>query len=149
MRLSHVSLFLFVATPAAAATLQQAADAFAGAPVAVDARLAQQTCPGGHHLAWAGAGTDAVVARCGEGGPALVLPLLRKARRDVAPALRRGDRITAVRQGEGFRIQLEAVADGITRDGRILLRNARSGRLIAADPDADGRIDLGGIEQGR
>jgi hypothetical protein len=147
--LSHVPLFLLLAAPVAAGTLRQDAESFAGAPVGVDARLAQQTCPGGHLLAWSGSATDAVVARCGEGGPALILPLLRRASRDSAPALHRGDRVTVVRKGDGFRVRMEAVADGIARDGRIRLRNARSGRTIMANMDTDGRNDLVGLDTGR
>ncbi|TPE59015.1 hypothetical protein FJQ54_14530 [Sandaracinobacter neustonicus] len=133
---------LLAAAPAKAETLQQAAEAFAGASLSIDPRLASRSCPGGHRFNWASSGA-AVVARCGPNNPALVLPLQAQRTAAQQPTLRRGDRISADIAGEGFRIQLDAVAERVERDGRVLLRNARSGRTIAAVLDQDGRLRLG------
>lgn len=134
---------LIAATPVRAEPLQPAAEAFAGAPLAIDPRMAARDCPTGYGFHWADS-RAAVIARCGANGPALVLPLKPDRAAITAPGVRRGDRITADIVGDGFRLQIDAVADRVDRDGRVQLRNARSGRAIAATLDADGQLRMAG-----
>ena len=136
-------LILLAAAPVQAEPLQPAAEAFAGAPLAIDPRMAARDCATGYGFSWTDSRT-AVIARCGPNGPALVLPLQPGRSASTAPALRRGDRVAADIVGDGFRIQIDAVADRVERDGRVLLRNARSGRTIAATLDADGQLRMAG-----
>ena len=147
MRLISGLFAILFAPPAGAQGLQQAAEEFAAAPIAVDARLAARECPQGYRLAWAGAARDAVAADCG--GIRWTLPLAQH--RPAAPdqGLKRGDRVSAAIEGDGFRIQLDAVADRVEQGGRLMLRNSRSGRAIAASLDANGRVRLGSAGESR
>lgn len=120
--------------------LGPAADRFAGAPIAIDTRLRGRTCasPQGFTLGWADPSGRAVEARCDATGERLVLPLAAQA---AGPErVRRGENVQAEAQGPGFRLSVGAVAESTGRDGRVILRNSRSGQRFAARMDPLGRI---------
>jgi hypothetical protein len=142
-RLSPILVSLALAAPASAQTLRQAAEAFAGAPVALDARLAEAGCNGGFLLAWSDAAQQAVEARCVETGRRLVLPLADVTRIGgrQEPRLRRGQAVQAEAHGNGFRVRVEAVAEGGGPGGSAVgLRNSRTGQRFAGRIVEDGRI---------
>lgn len=125
----------------APADLGAGAERFARAPVSIDARLARRACPpDGFLYAWAG---PAVEARCPATGERLLLPV--EARPDQS-RLKRGDSVQADFVGSGFRLSVGAVADGAERDGRVTLRNSRSGQRFAARMDQSGRIIVSGTD---
>ncbi len=123
------------AAHAAPADLAGGAERFAGAPVLVDARIGTRACPPeGFQYAWAG---PAVEARCPATGERMLLPLATPA---GDARLKRGDSVQADFVGNGFRVTVGAVAEGSARDGRMTLRNSRSGQRFAARLDRSGRI---------
>ena len=125
----------FAQAEGAPATLLDGALAFAGRPVLVDSRLGTRSClPGGFRYGWAG---PAVEARCPATGERLVLPLATDA---PDTRLKRGESVQADYVGAGFRLSVGAVADANGRDGRVMLRNSRSGTRFAARMDHSGRI---------
>jgi hypothetical protein len=137
MHASLVALLIAVPGPAmaAAADLGSGAERFAGAPVSLDARLARRSCaPDGFLYGWAG---QAVEARCPATGERLVLPL---ANLEEQPRLKRGETVQADYVGSGFRVTVGAVAEAGGRDGRVTLRNSRSGQRFGARMDQSGRI---------
>lgn len=141
-----VPLLFLLAAPSAAtampADLGAGAQRFAGAPVQLDARLARRTClPDGFRFAWDGERVD---ARCPATGERLLLPLA------LAPEtvrLKRGDSVQADYVGNGFRLSVAAVAEGSARDGRLTLRNSRSGQQFGARLDQSGRIIVPGAAE--
>jgi hypothetical protein len=145
MWLIRIALAILVfASPALARdqgpALGEGAERFAGTPVAVDDRLRARSCaaPGGFSFGWTGAASQAVEARCATTGERLVLPL---AAPPAEPArLKRGETVQAQAQGAGFRLSVGAVAESAGRDGRVILRNSRSGQRFAARLDPVGRI---------
>jgi hypothetical protein len=54
--------------------------------------------------------------------------------------VRRGESVQAEAQGHGFRLSVGAVAESAGRDGRVILRNSRTGQRFAARMDPVGRI---------
>lgn len=144
MRLLPVALLLAMpgSLIAAPADLGTGAERFAGAPVSLDARLARRGCPpDGFLYGWAG---PAVEARCPATGERLLLPLRTRSEqlRSEQPRLKRGESVQADFVGPGFRVSVGAVADGSDRDGRLTLRNSRSGQRFAARMDQSGRISV-------
>ena len=146
-----ITLFVgpLLAMPAGAQTLRAEAEHFAGGAVSLAPRLGDRSCAGGFQFAWNGDGQSALIARCGTQGAPLIVPLQSVRAAVVMPELRRGDRVSTAVEGAGFRIQLDAVAERVEPGGRVLLRNARSGRTIPANVDADGQIHLGSESQSR
>lgn len=119
--------------------LGNGAERFAGAPVQMDVRLAKRTClPGGFRFGWEGQLVD---ARCPATGERLLLPLARAAE---AGHLKRGDSVQADYIGNGFRLSVGAVAHSSGQDGRLTLRNSRSGQQFGARLDQSGRIIVPG-----
>lgn len=137
MRALRLALLLAIPSMAGATSdeLGRAAERFAGAPVLVDARLAARSCaPAGFRFAWIG---RAIEARCEATGERLLIAL-------DAPAeeakLKRGESVQAAAVGKGFQVTVGAVADTVGRDGRVTLRNSRSGQRFTARMDETGRI---------
>lgn len=121
----------------ASENLGAGAERFAGTPVRIDPRLATRSCPpDGFRFQWAG---QAVEARCEASGERLLLPL---AVGSEQVRLKRGDSVQADYVGSGFRVSVGAVADAAGRDGRVTLRNSRSGQQFAARMDETGRISV-------
>lgn len=133
-----------LAAPAAAQSLRQGGEEFAQAPVALDARLADTVCLGGYRYGWADAAQRAVEARCDATGRRLVLPLATGFRGEgpnAAPRLRRGEAVLAEARGAGFRVRVEAVAEGGGgADGAVSLKNSRTGQRFAGRQIENGRI---------
>lgn len=135
-----VVVLLALSVSARAQGLGEAAERFAGAPVAIDDRLRARNCaaPGGFSLGWADPAGSAVEARCAATGERLVLPL--SAQTAGQARVRRGESVQAEAQGPGFRLSVGAVAESAGRDGRVILRNSRTGQRFAARLDPVGRI---------
>jgi hypothetical protein len=135
-----VLVFLNSSFPAKAQGLGDAAERFAGTAVAIDDRLRARVCatPGGFSLGWADAGGSAVEARCAATGERLVLPL--SAQTVGQARVRRGESVQAEAQGQGFRLSVGAVTESAGRDGRVILRNSRTGQRFAARMDPVGRM---------
>ncbi len=132
-----VSMLSALPADASAASLNLGAGAqqFAGVAVDLDPRLAGRTCPPqGFRFDWAG---PAVEARCPATGERLLLPMRQ---RPEQARLKRGESVQADYVGSGFRISVGAVADGSSPDGRVTLRNSRSGQRFGARLDQSGRI---------
>lgn len=128
-----------------AALLREAAQAFAGAPVRLDGRIAVPGCEGGHALRWLSAARTELEASCLQNGWRLRLPVLA-----VAPAAvpRRGQIVQVEALGQGYRASVEAVVESVDgREGVLGLRNSRSGRRFTATVGPDGRIYSGRGEQ--
>jgi hypothetical protein len=121
---------------AAPPTLGEGAGRLAGAPLALDPRLAARTClPAGFRYEMA---PQAVEARCPATGERILIPIRMEA--EAAPRLKRGDSVKADFLGIGFRLSVGALAEGSPRDGQLMLRNSRSGSRFAARMDQSGRI---------
>jgi hypothetical protein len=115
--------------------LAEGAARFAAAPVAVDPRLGRRSCPPeGFQFAWAG---PQVEARCPATGERLLMPLAPEAE---APRLKRGEVVQAEYVGSGFRVSVGAVTESGAGNGRMTLRNSRSGQRFGARVDQSGRI---------
>jgi hypothetical protein len=125
-------------------SLRQAAESFAGAPVALDSRVEGNGCPGGYRLGWANAARQAIDARCAATGRRLLLPVSQGAGQGGAaptPRLRRGEPILAETVGAGFRVQVEAITEGgAAAGGDVRLKNSRSGQRFSGRLVEDGRI---------
>ena len=134
--LSAILLAVPTASLAApAADLQTGAGRFARAAVTLDARLGRRDCPPeGFLFAWAGA---AVEARCPATGERILIPLSAAAGQ---LRLKRGESVQADVIGNGFRLSVGAVAESAGQDGRLTLRNSRSGQRFAARMDQSGKI---------
>jgi hypothetical protein len=133
--LSALLLAVPTAVLAAPADLQTGAERFARAAVTLDARLGRRDCPPeGFLFAWAGA---AVEARCPATGERILIPLSATAGQ---PRLKRGESVQADVIGSGFRLSVGAVAESAGQDGRLTLRNSRSGQRFAARMDQSGKI---------
>ena len=142
----------------APATLQVQVEAFAGQTALVDPRLLLPACAR-PDFAWASGGRS-VVVHCGapewrvfipvgEGGSAppmpVALPTPEPRPDSMAPAIRRGDRVSLEIGGDGFVIAMDAVAEADSRDGRVALRAGAGGRLLYGIVDADGQVRLRGL----
>lgn len=138
--LRHLAVLLLGTVSMAAAASEElgaGAARFAGAPVRIDPRLATRSCPpDGFRFQWSG---PAVEARCGATGERLLLPLDTAAEQ---ARLKHGESVQADYVGSGFRVTVGAVADAAGRDGRVTLRNSRSGQRFAARMDETGRITV-------
>lgn len=116
-------------------TLGEGAEHFAAAPVSIDPRLARRSCPPeGFQFGWAGAQVE---ARCPATGERLLMPLAPAAE---GPRIKRGEVVQAEYVGSGFRVSVGAVTETGAGNGRITLRNSRSGQRFAARVDQSGRI---------
>ncbi len=139
MRTSLIAVTLLGLPAGAIATppnLGEGAGRLAGAPLALDPRLAARTCPpAGFRYEMAG---QAVEARCPATGERILIPTRKDA--EAAPRLKRGDSVKADFIGTGFRLSVNALADSNPRDGQLMLRNSRSGSRFAARMDQSGRI---------
>ena len=142
----------------APATLQVQVEAFAGQTALVDPRLLLPACAR-PDFAWASGGRS-VVVHCaapewrvfipvGEGGSAppmpVALPTPEPRPDSMAPAIRRGDRVSLEIGGAGFVIAMDAVAEADSRDGRVALRPVAGGRRFTGAIDADGHVRLRGL----
>lgn len=131
---------------AGAASLKQRADAFSGMVVALDPRLPVPACPDGIGIAWRSDARTSLVAQCVATGWTLVIPVAsaKAAAAGRAPTIvRRGQPVQVVTTGRGFRVSAEGVAERGGRAGeRVVVRNLRSGRRMAADIGADGAMTL-------
>lgn len=139
-----VALLFAGPASAGAARLRAAAEAFAGLPVLLDPRVALPDCGTGPTFTWRDEQRRVVVARC---GPAqLLLPVLGSpAAVSASPdsGIRRGDRVVVEAGSGAMRATLEAVADGRpTADGRLAVRNVRTGQRLTARIGLDGRTRL-------
>lgn len=138
--------FLFCATSAAAApSLQAAAEAFAGAAVRLDPRIATPDCPDGYRFRWLSAAADQMEAVCPDSGWRVRIPVaVRPAAASRAAAPRRGEVLRVEMQGEGYRVSADAVVESVNaRDGTLLLRNLRSGARFTGHLQEDGTVVAG------
>ena len=141
------------------AALQTQVEAFSGRAALVDPRLLLPACPR-PDLAW-GAGGRSVTVHCGAPewrvyvpvGEARVggaieqtaVPTERPATAGMAPAIRRGDRVSLEMGGAGFVIAMDSVAEADSRDGRVAVRPTAGGRRLYGVIEADGRVRLAGL----
>lgn len=138
------ALVMLAAAHSATADLQKAVTEFAGQPVGIDPRLRVPQCA--WQLEWRDDRREAIVAHCPEQAWRAVLPMA-SARPELAeaPSVRRGDPVTVEVAGNGYRLQVDGVADGPVRPGgRVVVRNLRSGRKMIAEMGADHVLRLAG-----
>lgn len=132
------------AASASAGSLQEAAQAFAGAPVRLDERIAVPACAAGFQFRWLSATADQLEASCPGSDWRMRIPV---AARPVAgmPAMpRRGEVLRVEMQGEGYRVSADAVVESASqRDGTLLLRNLKSGTRFTGHVLEDGTVVAG------
>ena len=140
---------VLVAAPAVASasagSLREAAQAFAGAPVRLDERIAAPACAAGFQFRWLTATADQLEATCPESGWRMRIPVLARSSAAMQPAMpRRGEVLQVEMQGEGYRVRADAVVESASqRDGTLLLRNLKSGTRFAGHLQADGTVVAG------
>jgi flagella basal body P-ring formation protein FlgA len=108
------------AVPADLSAIEQAAEQFAGAPVApLDPRLRLAQCQQAPALSWSGSQHDTVLVQCpSAGGWRLYLQLANRPAAAQAPVVARGDAVMIRLGGTGFAVSqsgeaLEAGAVGV------------------------------------
>jgi hypothetical protein len=117
-----------------AAMLSAELESAAGEAVAVDSRLVVPDCPEGRDIERRADGR-ALVAHCPSTGWRLVVPLVAR-----AGGLRRGDLVRVEAAGTGYVVRTEGTVEQARADGRLVVRNARSGARFTARLMPDGRI---------
>lgn len=136
------------------AALAAEAARVAGRPVAVDARLALADCDA-PLFEVVGARVE---VRCAvpawrvflpfrtDEAAAMVKPgVVRAQPVAVTPAIRRGDRVVVLVEGEGFTVSMDAVAEGAVQDGRLWVKGANGeGRRMRARLREDGAVVIEG-----
>ena len=140
-------------------TLAAQIAAFTGQPVALDPRLQPPECTVAIGVRWTSTLHDGVVVTCPAPGWRLFVPVGRavpavlpayaapEPQASVAPAVRKGDRVTLAAQGPGFRVTVDAVAETDAIAGaRIRLRNRVSGEVIQGLVGDGGEISLPGFK---
>lgn len=129
---------------ASAASLQAAAQAFAGAPVYLDERIFVPECPNGYRFAWLSSAANQLEAQCPGSDWRMRLPIAP--RQSAAP--RRGEVLRVDMHGSGYRVSADAVVESVNpRDGTLLLRNLRSGTRFTGHLQADGTVVAGRAER--
>lgn len=140
------ALALVAAMPASAtvAELRAGAEAFAGQPVRVDARLAVPDCAAGY--AFAAEGAARLRAYCPATGWQMWIPLAA-APPTAGLALRRGQSLQVAIGGAGFQARAQATVQSFDRrTGVVLLRNPQSGQIFRGRLQPDGSVEVSGRE---
>lgn len=136
------------------AALAAEAARVAGRPVAVDERLQLAACET-PLFDVVGARVEVRCAapawrvflpfRTDEAAVAVKPGVVRARSAAAAPAIRRGDRVVVLVEGEGFTVSMDAVADGAVQDGRLWVKGANGeGRRMRARVREDGAVVIEG-----
>jgi hypothetical protein len=143
------ALLLSLGEPAGAGIieLRQQLSQFAGENIAMDERLRVPNCASGYSLRWLDADRTAIAASCDAANWRVVLPIQHGA---TASRIRRGQLIRVETAGPGFRLSVDAVAEGQGMPGvAITMRNSASGRRFGAVAAPDGRMIVPGATENR